>query len=230
MAEVTPATDQWAGKSVQTAEHIQGMIGDRLHNAPKEQERAPSFALTNAQTGNTHTLSELHQRKPVVLFFGSRSCSATQHSGEAVNQLWKRFGRKVDFYLVYIREAHPAGDNHFAGRTSFAAPDPGTDKERRMAALEFATEREIEFPVLVDRVDDAAAVRWGAWPVRLFMIDQSGTVIFAGQQGPWYHKPTRDFNSGLSNAPDAIKDLPGYSSGSLEDLLEKRYELVPSIQ
>lgn len=41
------------------------------------------------------------------------------------------------------------------------------------------------FPVLVDAMDDRIAVRWSAWPERLFVIDAGGVVRYVGEQGPW---------------------------------------------
>jgi hypothetical protein len=41
-------------------------------------------------------------------------------------------------------------------------------------------------------MDDAVAERWGAWPERLFVVDADGTVVYAGEQGPWGFWPRHD--------------------------------------
>lgn len=59
--------------------------------------------------------------------------------------------------------------------------------------MAFGMDKGIEFPILIDRMDDATIVCRGAWPVPLFFIDTSGTVLFSGQQGLWFHKPARSY-------------------------------------
>lgn len=217
-----PKTDPLAGKTVLDSVHVDELIGTRLNNAPKLGEKAPPFTLTDAKTGQAVTLAELHRDKPVVLYFASHSCITAQESDKAMKSLSERFGRLVQFAMIYIREAHPEGGFPPPGRGKpFVIADPAKFKERVAAAANFAREKGMAYPVLVDSMDDAAAVRWGAWPLRLFLIDRSGKVIFSGQQGPWFHRPTREFDPDLGGVPEFIKDLPGYSRESLEEFLEK---------
>ncbi len=226
------ALDLWSGKTARDSDFVFAMVNARINNAPKEGERAPQIVLTDAKSGETRALSELRSKKPVVLFFGSRSCNITQGSSEAVKQLWKRFGDVADFYMIYIREAPPEGgfgsldsgpERGAEAAKQFTAVDSETAEQRAAAAVAFGKEKEIEFPILIDRMDDATTVRWGAWPVRLFFIDTLGKVVFSGQQGPWFHKPTRSYFSALDGEPMHLKNLPGYSQGSLEDFLEKAF-------
>ncbi len=225
-------TDLWAGQTVSDPAFVMAMLMGRINNAPKEGEKAPQFVLKDAKSGETRVLSELYAKKPVVLFFGSRSCGITQGSSESVKNLWKRFGDVVDFYMIYIRVAHPEGgfgsaksgpEKGTKEAKEFIAVDSQTEKQRAVSAIAFGKDKGIEFPILIDRMDDATIVRWGAWPVRLFFIDTSGTVLFSGQQGPWFHKPARTYFTSLDGVPMKLKNIPGYSRGSLEGFLERTF-------
>jgi hypothetical protein len=39
-------------------------------------------------------------------------------------------------------------------------------------------------PILLDDVDDAAALAYGGWPDRLYLIGRDGRVAFQGEPGP----------------------------------------------
>ena len=69
-------------------------------------------------------------------------------------------------------------------------------------------------------MDDTVTARWGAWPVRLFVINRSGKVVFAGQQGPWFFKPTKTYDPDVPQVPEGLRNLPGYSRESLEEFLQ----------
>ncbi|MCB1231563.1 MAG: redoxin domain-containing protein [Verrucomicrobiae bacterium] len=222
-------SDPWAGKIVKDGPHVQGMVMARLQNAPKVGEMAPGLTVTDALSGKPISLGELNREKPVVLFFLSYSCSLSHDSIPPMKDLADRFGKKANFVLIYIREAHPLGGFHCQpGAEKFMIQSPNTLEERSAAALRFAKESQLPFPVLVDSMDDAAAVRWAAWPVRLFVVDQQGKVIFAGQQGPWFHKPTRTYDPHLEAIPEDMRNLPGYSRESLEEFLERLTNTRPA--
>ncbi len=219
-AELT--TDQWAGKTVRNASHVQKMVESRLMNAPKVGEKAPETLVFDAKTGGKVKLSDFYQTKPVVTFFASYSCMCSQKTSGFMSALSKKYGDRFQFVLIYIREAHPIGGMQSGPAGSeFIIPDPLNLEQRREAAIQFAEKRKLDFPILIDSMDDTQAVQWGAWPARLFLIDQRGTVVYSGQQGPWFVKPTEDFDFGMHGVPEFIRDLPGYSKGSLEESLKK---------
>ena len=194
----------------------------RVLNAPTVGKRAPKTVAYDAKTGSAVTLAEIYEKRPVVLYFANYSCMCSQKTAGFMSDLDEKYGDKFQFLLVYIREAHPTGglDSHASG-TEFVIPDPQTFSERAAAALVFGRERKLNFPILVDSMDDAQAVQWGAWPARLFVIDQQGIVVYAGQQGPWFVKPTAKFDLGVHGVYEPYRNPPGYSRESLEEFLEK---------
>lgn len=217
------APDPWAGKPVMSVEHVTAMVPARLRNAPRLGEKAPNFALVDAESGRVVTLSSLCAEKPVVLFFLSYSCHISHEVIPQLSGMKAKFGDRVNFALVYIQEAHPEGGfEPVRGCEGFVIPAPADFASRAMAALRLSREKKMGVPILVDSMDDATAVRWGAWPVRLFVIDRDGTTIYAGQTGPWFIKPTRVYDSRLAGVPQGYQ-LPGYSAESVEEFLESRF-------
>lgn len=213
--------DKWGGRPVIDDKHANDMLLGRLYNAPKLGEKAPPSVFVEALTGNAIGLPQLHSRKPVVLLFGSWSCICAQESSPQMKIISEKYKDLVDFALVYIVEAHSEVGflNPDRGR-QFDTISPRDFRERIDKAIRFAREHRFNFPLFVDSMDDTLAVKWGAWPVRLFVIDHDGTVVFAGKQGPWFHKPTRNFDPSLESVPSHLGKIPGFSEESLEEFLE----------
>ena len=46
----------------------------------------------------------------------------------------------------------------------------------------------IEFPALVDTIDNTTEVAYTAWPDRLYVIDGNGRVAFKSEAGPFGFK------------------------------------------
>ncbi len=47
----------------------------------------------------------------------------------------------------------------------------------------------LEMPALVDRMDDAVALDYAAIPERLYLIGNSGEVVYKGGMGPMFFRP-----------------------------------------
>jgi hypothetical protein len=47
----------------------------------------------------------------------------------------------------------------------------------------------MEFPVLVDRSDNAVASAYGGWPDRLYLVGRDGRIAFQGREGPFGFRP-----------------------------------------
>ncbi len=109
----------------------------------------------------------------------------------ALHALNDRFGDRVAFFVVYIKEAHPEdGWVLTANRDSgIALSDPTSDHERADVATTCAVDLHIRMPVLLDAVDNVVAKAYGGWPDRLYLIGKDGTVAFQGGEGPFGFKP-----------------------------------------
>lgn len=103
----------------------------------------------------------------------------------------KKYAEDVQFVMVYLREAHPT-DGWAMGEASKVA-DPIDLATRSDVAARCCTELSFDFPVVVDTMDDATAVRWAAWPERLFVIGVDGRIAYTGDSGPFGFNPSRAY-------------------------------------
>jgi alkylhydroperoxidase family enzyme len=104
--------------------------------------------------------------------------------------LHKRFGDRVEFIAVYVREAHPtdgwrASGNDKAGITIKQPLDLG---ERADVAKKCCAALEITMPLLVDDMQDHVGHLYSGMPDRLYLIDRDGRVAYKGGRGPFGFK------------------------------------------
>ena len=100
--------------------------------------------------------------------------------------MWREYGDQVQFFVVYIREAH-ALDSFLpkGGGDDPILEDPTTLAERRTVARRCLTALELEpLPALVDTLDDAVNRAYDAWPDRLFLVGRDGLIAYRGGPGP----------------------------------------------
>jgi hypothetical protein len=109
----------------------------------------------------------------------------------ALHELWERTRDRVEFFVVYIREAHPEDGWVLAEnrREAIAVRDPASDAERAVVAEACATRLAIRMPVLLDGADDRVALAYGGWPDRLYLVGRDGTIAYQGGEGPFGFLP-----------------------------------------
>jgi hypothetical protein len=112
---------------------------------------------------------------------------------EPLHKLWEQYGAKVDFLVVYIREAHPEDGwvVNLNRDEDIGFLDPTNDDERLEAATSCAIRLKIRMPVVVDEIDDKIASAYGALPDRLYLIGKGGKVAYQGGEGPWGFDPNK---------------------------------------
>jgi len=59
-----------------------------------------------------------------------------------------------------------------------------TLEERRGQALESASRLGLEMPLLIDEMDNAASAAFAAWPERLVLVNDDGSLAYPGRPGP----------------------------------------------
>lgn len=97
----------------------------------------------------------------------------------------------MQFYVVYIREAH-ALDSRMpsGGGANPILEDPVTLAERREVADACMMKLELaELPALVDAIDDVVSTEYAAWPDRLYLVDSEGRIAYHGGRGPFGFAP-----------------------------------------
>jgi type I thyroxine 5'-deiodinase len=97
----------------------------------------------------------------------------------------------VEFFVVYIREAH-ATDSPWpmSDPDSPIVEEPADALERLAVAQRCMAALALRpMPALVDGLDDAVDEAYEAWPDRLYLIDRDGRVAYRGPPGPFGFKP-----------------------------------------
>ena len=100
---------------------------------------------------------------------------------EAYKKLVSDYSHAVDFIIIYINEAHPIGEWSFDGDKHKWTQAKNVDD--RVAGAGVLNEHEIGCEITIDTMDNQAALLYGAWPERLFVI-HDGIVVYDGGQGP----------------------------------------------
>src|SRR5688500_8439361 len=70
-------------------------------------DAAPDFTLADPTGQRKVKLSAAQGSRPVVLVFGSCTCPPFRRQIAELERIYLAYMIKADFYLVYIREAHP---------------------------------------------------------------------------------------------------------------------------
>jgi len=141
---------------------------------------APDVELRRPE-GGTFRLSSL-RGQPVLLAFGSYTCPQFRHGAPVLNRLHERFGERVRFVLVYMREAHPQGESWQSTineREGISLPEAQSEKERVAHAVLARQRLDIRYEVTVDGMDGLLESAFGAFPSHAFVIDATGRVAFA---------------------------------------------------
>jgi Iodothyronine deiodinase len=109
----------------------------------------------------------------------------------ALNRLYREYRDRVEFYVVYIEEAHPLDawqlDDNLKDDVLVATTR--TAEERYQVAGLCITKLGIELPALVDEPDNRVERAYTAWPDRLYVIDRHGLIAHKSAAGPFGFKP-----------------------------------------
>jgi iodothyronine deiodinase-like protein len=109
----------------------------------------------------------------------------------ALNRLYRDYRDRVEFYVVYIEEAHPIDawqlDDNLEDYVLVATTR--TADERYQVAGLCLTKLGIELPALVDEPDNRVERAYTGWPDRLYVIDRDGRIAYKSGAGPFGFKP-----------------------------------------
>ncbi len=103
----------------------------------------------------------------------------------------QRHAGRVEFFIVYIKEAHPEDGwaLTYNRRSAIAVQDPRSEGERAEVAASCAVGMQSSIPVLIDALDNEVARQYGGWPDRLYLIGRDGKIAFQGDAGPFGFLP-----------------------------------------
>lgn len=159
-------------------------------SGPQLNETAPDFTLTTL-SGDEVTLSKLVGDKPVVLIFGNFTCGPFRSQSGNIEKLYERYKDRAQFYLVYVREAHPTDGWWMTSnqRAGIELSQPQTNEQRREVAQVCRNHLDLKLPFLVDTVDDKVGATYSGMPNRQYLIDRQGKVAFKNGRGPFGFHP-----------------------------------------
>jgi hypothetical protein len=105
--------------------------------------------------------------------------------------LHQRYGNRVQFLAVYVREAHPVEGWRMASndRVGVTVKQPTSKNERAAVAKTCCASLEMTMPLVVDELDDRVGHAYSGMPDRLYVIDRDGRVAYKGGRGPFGFKP-----------------------------------------
>jgi len=105
--------------------------------------------------------------------------------------MWAKHGGDVQFFVVYIREAHALdGRAPMSGGAHPIVEEPLTLEERESVASLCMTRLEMApMPALVDGIDNAVDTAYAAAPDRLYLVGRDGKIAYRSGRGPFGFKP-----------------------------------------
>jgi iodothyronine deiodinase-like protein len=108
-----------------------------------------------------------------------------------LNKLSEQYKGKVDFYAVYILEAHPTDVWQMQSnvRDNVLFSSPRDEEERASVAGACVRKLHIKFPALVDGFDNQVETAYTGWPDRLYLIQSDGRVAYKSKPGPFGFHP-----------------------------------------
>lgn len=148
---------------------------------PGPGDSLPVFDLPTTDGGRVTSAELSAGDRPTLLVFGSLTCPVTESAGAGLVELHARFGDRVRFVFVAVREAHPGA------RT----PQPATIEQKTRNAAALRDHHGIPFEMAVDDIDGTLHRAFGTRPSSAYLIDPTGVIVFRAH---W------------SNATDALGD------------------------
>jgi len=168
---------------------------ERVDSRLQVGDEAPPFTLPQADGSRMISLSDYEGEQPVVLVFGSITCSPFRQKVTQTFDLHKKYGGQAQFLMIYIREAHPESTILMptADGESVLKKFTQTDsvEERTANAQSCTSLLDVPFPVLVDAEDNAALAAYGGWPIRLVVVDKQGRIAWDSGEGPRGFQPDK---------------------------------------
>ena len=139
-------------------------------DVPGPGDRVPDFDLPTLGGGRFRS-ADLGETGPALLIFGSSTCPVTDSAAPGLNELHARFGDRVRFVMVNVREAHPGK----------AVPQPKAPEEKTAHAEQLRDLYDFEFEVAVGDIDGTFHRALSPKPNSAYVLGKDGTILFRAQ-------------------------------------------------
>ena len=139
-------------------------------DAPSPGHKVPDFDLPTLDGGRFRSI-DLGETGPVLLIFGSYTCPVTDGAAPGLKELHRRFGDRVRFVMVDVREAHPGK----------AVPQPQTVDQKMAHAQLLSDIHDFKFEMAVDDIDGTFHRALSPKPNSAYVLGKDGTILFRAQ-------------------------------------------------
>ena len=177
---------------------------------PGPGDGVPEFDLPTVGGGRFRS-SDLAETGPALLIFGSSTCPVTDNAAPGLNELYLRFGDRVRFVMVNVREAHPGK----------AFPQPRTLEAKMAHAERLRDLHGFEFEVAVDDADGTLHRALSPKPNSAYILGADGTILFRAH---WAND-----TEALTAALDAIVAGEAPSRSQSGGLIKPMLRMFPNI-
>ncbi len=107
-----------------------------------------------------------------------------------LEEIYERFGDELQFFVVYIREAHPTDEWQTTANVleEVILAQPTTYDERVEVAHACTLGMDISIPTLIDEMSNEVGEAYYAQPDRLYLVDAHGVIAYRSGLGPFGFK------------------------------------------
>ena len=137
---------------------------------PGPGDRVRDFDLPTLR-GERFRSTDLGEPAPTLLIFGSSTCPVTDSAAPGLRDLHARYGDRVRFVMVDVREAHPGK----------AVQQPTALDEKTAHAKQLRALHDFKFEVAVDDIDGTFHRAMSPKPNSAYLLDKDGTILFRAQ-------------------------------------------------
>jgi thiol-disulfide isomerase/thioredoxin len=181
---------------------------------PRPGERVPQFDLPIVGGGRFQS-DDLARTGPALLIFGSATCPVTDNAAPGLTELYERFGDRVRFVMVNVREAHPGKE----------FPQPATLEEKTLHAARLRDLHGFDFEVAVDDVDGSLHRALGPKPNSAYLVAPDKTILFRAQ----WANDTEALVSALRAVVAGDLPRPATSGGVVRPMLRMLRNIAPAL-
>ena len=179
---------------------------------PGPGDRVPDFDLPTLG-GGCFRSADLGETGPALLIFGSYTCPMTDNAAPGLKELHARFGNRVRFVMVDVREAHPGK----------AAPQPETSDEKMAHAGQLRDLHGFEFEVAVDDIDGTLHRALSPKPNSAYVLGKDGTILFRAQ----WANDTKALAAALDAIAAGESPSRSQSGGVVRPILRQMRNMAP---
>ena len=134
---------------------------------PGPGDHVPDFDLPTLEGGRFRS-ADLADTGPVLMVFGFYTCPVTDSSARGLKELHGRYGDRVRFVMVNVREAHPGAN----------VTQPRELDEKREHAVLLQQFHDLRFEVAVDDIGGTLHRALGPKPNSAYLLAEDGTILF----------------------------------------------------